>query len=130
MNKLIKDLKVFISTQKKLSKTLLDEYPECTDYSLLFNLPKNGKINTDDMHWNFKKHGAGVEFSSIDDGRLIDICEHIDQPDLFDEWRLTIYLESINRDVGNLKDELEDLCQLGQVLISKEYPKLLLLSGC
>lgn len=128
MSLLIADIKVFISTQRKLTKALLNEYPECTNYSLLFNLPKHGRIKVDDMYWNFKKHGAGVEFSSVDDGRLVDVCEHINQPNLFDEWRLSLYLESIHKEDYNLKGELAGLCQSLLVLPSKEYPRLLLLA--
>ena len=125
---LLADIKVFISTQKKLTKALLNEHPECTNYSLLFNLPKHGRIIVDDMYWNFKKHGSGVEFSCVDDGRFVDVCEHIEQPNLFDEWRLSFYLVSIHEGDYNLKSELAGLCQSGQVLPSKKYPRLLLLA--
>ncbi|MEC4091932.1 MULTISPECIES: DUF6896 domain-containing protein [Pseudoalteromonas] len=128
MSLLIADIKAFISTQRKLTRALLNEYPECTNYSLLINLPKYGRIKVDDMYWNFKKHGAGVEFSCVDDGRLVDVCEHIDQPDLFDEWRLSLYLESIHKEDCNLKGELAGLRQSGQVLSNNEYPRLLLLA--
>ena len=80
------------------------------------------------MTWSFKKHGAGVKFTNTDDGRLVDICECIDQPELFDKWRLSHYLESINNSNCNLADELTGLCMSGQVLISKDHPKLLFLA--
>lgn len=129
MSSLMTDIKVFISTQEKLIKVLLNEHPECTNYILLFNLPKYGKIKVDDSYWNFKKHGAGVEFSSVDDGVIVDVCEHIDQANLFDEWRLSLYLESIHKEAFKLKDELSDLCESGQVQRSKKYPQLLHLTN-
>jgi hypothetical protein len=128
MSTLIDDIKTFISTQVKLSNTLLNEFPECTNYLLLFNLPKNGEIEVNEIIWSYKKHGSGVKFIRADDGRLVDICERIDQPELFSEWRLSLYLESIHRKDYNLKGELAILCQSGQVLSSKEHPRLLSLA--
>lgn len=129
MCSLITNIRVFISTQKKLTKILLSEHPECTNYSLLFNLPKHGKIKVDNIYWNFKKHGAGVEFCSVENGAIVDVCEHIDQPNLFDEWRLSLYLESIHKEGFKLKDELSGLCESGQIQSSKKYPKLLHLTN-
>lgn len=124
MNSLMAEIKMFISTQEKLTKALLMKYPDCTNHSLLFNLPKRGEIEVDGRCWNFKKHGVGVEFSNVDDGTIVDVCERIDQPNLFDEWRLSLYLESTHKESSELKDDLSGLRESGQIQPSKEYPKL------
>lgn len=128
MNSLVAEIKVFLSIQEKLTKALLSKYPECTNYSMLFNLPKHGEIYVNDRCWSFRKHGAGVEFSSVDNGTIVDVCERINQPNLFDEWRLSLYFESIHKEGSELKGGLSELIESGLIQRSEEHPKLLRLT--
>lgn len=125
---LIVEIKTFISIQRRLTEALLDKYPECRNYLLLFNLPKCGEVILNGVHWNYKKHGSGVEFR-CSDGRVVDVCERLDEPDLFSEWRISLYLQSVDKDVENLQVDLLSLRQSGHLVSSRKFPGLLTLSG-
>ena len=104
------------------------DYPDCDDYFLLLGMPKSGSVEVDNQKWFFKKHGQGFEFRNVNDQRLVDITERIDQPNLFDEWRLHLYFESIDRSSCDLKSELKSAIELGQIIPSPEFPNLLSLN--
>lgn len=112
--RLIFFIKEFCVLQVRLSKELMKEFDQFSDWELLLGFPKNGRLKLIDGEWLFRKHGTGVEFTNKKNSKVVDICNNITQPNLFDSWRLETYLESIGEpEVDNLEEELATLNRAG-----------------
>ncbi|WP_271188250.1 DUF6896 domain-containing protein [Maricaulis virginensis] len=56
--------------------------------------PLRGLLEVAGERWAFRRHGAGVEFKRQGDEVAVDIHDRFDDPDVFDIWRLELFLES------------------------------------
>jgi uncharacterized protein DUF6896 len=81
-------------------------YPEAR--SALHKAPRTGCLSTTEGFWLFKKHGAGVSFVNAL-GVWVDPHVEFGSPDLFDAWRIHLYLESASGDDYPEPTELESL---------------------
>lgn len=108
----------FLELQKRLLESFKIAYPNVRDWALLFDAPKSGQLSVDHENWSFKKHGAGLRFTSSH-GVAVDVHRHPDEPDLFDAWRLLQYIESaaaewqVTPSESELSAELEKLSIAG-----------------
>jgi len=56
--------------------------------------PWRGEIMVGGGIWRFRRHGAGVDFIRTSDNTRVDIQDKFASPDLFDLWRMELFLES------------------------------------
>lgn len=56
--------------------------------------PKAGAFHMNDEVWGYSFHGAGVRFVRISDLLIVDMHDHVDNPDYVDEYRLELYRET------------------------------------
>lgn len=84
----------YVIMQDLLCNELRRRYPS-VDSPLLTVLPRCGSISIEDSIWEFCKHGAGVMFTSLCGGEVIDVHRY---PPIhskeFDAWRLIQFFES------------------------------------
>jgi len=55
---------------------------------------RSGKIVFNGVNWKWQKHGAGVAFTNLSNGVVVDAHKHIDKPNYIDAWRLAYYMET------------------------------------
>ncbi|MBO6798148.1 hypothetical protein [Maricaulis sp.] len=56
--------------------------------------PGTGEIMAGNERWRYRRHGLGVDFVRLSDGVDVDIHDEFARPELFDLWRLELFLES------------------------------------
>lgn len=86
-------LVTFASTQRGLLELVTQDQPS-GDLSHIQALPRSGSVQLMGAEWTFKKHGVGLEFRNTQTGEVIDAHDHIELPEAFDAWRITLYCES------------------------------------
>ncbi|WP_224243123.1 DUF6896 domain-containing protein [Hyalangium gracile] len=89
-------LRQFVSLQAELVKAWLRFHPEGLDPWASRRLPRHGEIFVRGESWSFHRHGVGVDFQGQDSRRMVDVHRGVGTPELFDSWRLMLYLESLN----------------------------------
>ena len=93
----IVDIQKFVYLQKSLFFAFAKKYPNVRFGTAVFIVPeKDGVVIADGDEWSFHKHGAGVAFTRLRDGVIVDNDREFDRPEFFNDWRLMSYLESIN----------------------------------
>lgn len=99
---LMSSLGTFAATQRRLLELVTQDQPS-GDLSLIQALPKSGSVQLMGAEWTFKKHGVGLEFRNTQTGEVVDAHDHIERPEAFDAWRITLYCES--RKLANLSHQ-------------------------
>ncbi|WP_323762334.1 DUF6896 domain-containing protein [Maricaulis sp.] len=61
---------------------------------VLTDAPPTGRIKVASGDWTFRRHGSGVCFTHEPSTRRVDVHDNFDKPELFDAWRLELFLES------------------------------------
>ena len=61
---------------------------------ILTAAPSTGNITVTSGEWTFRRHGLGVCFTHHPSNQCVDIHDKFDEPELFDAWRLELFLES------------------------------------
>jgi hypothetical protein len=93
VNKLLEE---YVSLQEKLCQTLQKKFGEVKD-KFLTSIPKSGELCVEGLKWNFQKHGSGVLFTNNKTNVKVDIHEMFVASNLFDQWRLRIYIGSLGK---------------------------------
>ncbi|MBU2707728.1 hypothetical protein KCM76_17175 [Zooshikella marina] len=93
MNKLVNQIKIFISLQRELWDKLTQEVDFDFDPFLL-NAPKQGSVTLNNK-WKYSKHGLGFRFTEEITGTVIDFHTVKAGADCFDEWGLETYFNSL-----------------------------------
>jgi hypothetical protein len=94
-------LRQFVSLQGELVKAWVRFHPEGLDPWASRRLPRHGEIFARGESWQFHRHGVGVDFQGQESRRMVDVHRGVGTPELFDTWRLMLYLESLN--VGSVR---------------------------
>jgi hypothetical protein len=106
------EVREFAANQIELVIEIKKNNPKVSDWKLLINLPKQGKILANGKVWGYKKHGAGIEFNDAD-GLVIDAHDHLDkQINIVDAHRISEYLRS-KYDYINNESNIYHLCKVG-----------------
>ncbi len=77
-------------TRAKLLAQLNQGYPEIVA-DPLFAEPHTGAVHVDNVKWNFRVHGRGVEFIASPPGLVLDVPLLAQQG--FTAWEITVHLE-------------------------------------
>lgn len=93
---LLNELHTYINLQKTLVSTFLESHPNVRDFEYLIDVPKSGLLEIDGECWSFSKHGTGLTFES-QNNVVINAHRHLNSPELFDSWRILLYLESMRK---------------------------------
>lgn len=91
--------------QTELVRSFLNTNDSCHDIQYLTDFPKKGEIILNGEIWHFRIHGVGVSFKNKKTGVIVDPNSYITYIDIFNTWRLSIYLESIGINISD--DEIE-----------------------
>ena len=89
-------LRQFVSLQAELVRAWLHFHPEALDPWATRRLPRHGELFARGESWHFHRHGVGVDFQGQESRRMVDVHRAVGTPELFDTWRLMLYLESLN----------------------------------
>lgn len=113
-------LRNLVLEQKRLLGSLTSRYPSILADRLLFSLPNSGEISVDGEKWEYRKHGLGICFKNVVSTKEIDVVRHIENPLIFDQWRLEIYLESCGckYSASEIEKKLQELEELGVIVRS------------
>ena len=84
--------------QALLAQALFSKFPNSLDGPHIFMFPRTGKVTVHNAVWSFKKHGAGFEFKNGETHEIVDIHKYITNYEIFDPWRVALYLESVGID--------------------------------
>ena len=106
MPKLLNEIRRFVELQNLLITEFCRCYPQVKDSRTLHHAPRTGCLSTMEGLWLFRKHGAGICFLNAQ-GVEIDSHRAFGSPDLFDAWRIRIYLESASENGYPELSELE-----------------------
>jgi hypothetical protein len=93
VNKLLEE---YVSLQAKLHQAFQNKFGEVKD-KFLTSIPKTGELSVEDLKWDFQKHGSGVIFTNKKTNVKIDVHEMFVASNLFDQWRLRIYIGSLGK---------------------------------
>ena len=120
---LMKLIYQFVSLQNSLMFVFHENYRDSQDHKFLLDFPRSGVLELDGVEWSFHKHGAGLLFENQKSGAIVDIHKHIQQPKIFDLWRLERFLESVgHKDVcDKLELYLEEVIRQGKIVESVEH---------
>lgn len=119
-------IRSFLRLQKVLLEAFKSAYPNLHDWHLLLDFPRSGHIAVHSENWSFRRHGTGLIFTNSN-GTVVDVPKYLENPDLFDSWRLLQYLESMLPEhqpisESELSTEIERLVRSGLLLRgSHEY---------
>jgi hypothetical protein len=119
MNDILAAAQEFAATQSSLLISLDQVYPFLA-FSDLDRLPKEGVIAILGKEWAFRRHGAGIKFTSSD-GVVVDAHRAVTVVNGIDAWRLARYLSSIEKiDVSHrdLEKMFSDLSKAGDLCLS------------
>lgn len=89
-------LRDFLSLQESLLRAL-EATQEPLVPSMNSLIPRAGAIVTTTGEWTFQRHGSGVSFKRRADGCTIDVHTRVQEPTVFDAWRLRTYFGSLGR---------------------------------
>lgn len=94
---LIDEIKKFVRYQNVLCGAFFLEYPGLKDFRCHLDFPRKGYLKVNNEDWSFRRHGLGILFERYNKvpNIKIDVTNFIDNPNIFDTWRLSIYLNSI-----------------------------------
>lgn len=84
----------FCKTQAQLIAAFTNRYPGISFAQEVLNLPLEGRVDVNGATWSFQRHGAGLRFTSVADGRVVDMHQSLPKSNVIDAWRLLQYLES------------------------------------
>jgi hypothetical protein len=119
------EIKKFVGYQKVLWNEFFLHNPELKDFIRLLDFPRNGYLEIDNEVWRFHKHGSGISFEreGNDPKLIVDMARFVNQPEIFNGWRLSIYLNSINYyiDDSDLDNKLKKM-ELDKVI--KKVPNI------
>jgi len=77
---------------------------------------KSKTIRIDGENWTIGFHGVGACFTRESDKVVVDFDKHLNKPNCFSPWRLSLYLESIGIDEDHNKlKSLLDISSLNKV---------------
>ena len=87
-------IRSYVETQQRLCDALFKKYGQIEDI-ILSNIPRSGVILDNNSTWQFRKHGAGVEFINTETKETIDAHKYIRECHMcIDSWRLHTYFNS------------------------------------
>jgi len=111
----------FVLLQKRLLAEILSKYPECKSDRFLIALPKKGQILMGSEYWQFRRHGAGIEFTSVH-SEVVDVHVGVTEPDFFDAYRLSLYAASIKKphSLEEFEKRLEKIGKLGKIVAVRD----------
>jgi len=89
-------LRRFVVLQSELVKAWLLSHPDALDPWAARRLPRHGEIFVRGERWFFHRQGVGVDFQGEESRRVVDVHRALGTPEVFDTWRLMLYLESLN----------------------------------
>lgn len=117
MSSLLTEINRFVELQTMLLTEFCRRYPQAADCQWLIEAPGTGCLSTREGLWLFRKHGAGVSFVNAE-GVWIDPHRAVESPELFDAWRLQLYLESASEQEypDRLDAELAELVNMGKLV--------------
>lgn len=101
------NLKDHINDLVGLQQKLLKQFKYVIDPTLIDskgdlvrtrNIVESNTLEVCGEHWEMGFHGVGVCFTRKVDGVVVDFDKHVDKPNSFSPWRLSLYLESIGHD--------------------------------
>jgi hypothetical protein len=110
---MIEQIRSFSELQRALVCKIKTQHNIGPDDRFLIGLIPSGSLSHGGHTWQFVKHGAGVQFTRAEDGTVIDAHQHFHSPEVVDEWRMSLFLESIGVPTGDLTGEINDLLQQG-----------------
>jgi hypothetical protein len=90
-------LRRYVQTQTALLSALQDHGSNQPLSVRLFNMPAHGVLICHSQEWQFTRHGSGVLFRELCSGRKVDVPIEVDNPEVFDLWRLGTYFGSLGR---------------------------------
>ena len=105
----------FSELQTLLVAELRRAFPGFKDLEFLTDAPKTGCLDTARGLWLFRKHGAGFSFVNAQ-GVWVDVHRDFGSPELFDAWRIELYLASVGEDEYDPESELAKLVEGGKLL--------------
>ena len=113
-----------ISKQKNLTRSLHSQSSAIIDeITLRYHVPCFIKVGR--QTWATKVHGIGILFKNTSTGEIIDMHVGVlENPDVFDAWRLFQYSESIkgkNHGYNVWCKVLEDLATEGMIIPDAKY---------
>jgi hypothetical protein len=86
----------FVTMQARLVSAIRTHFGLVNPLSQeLERIPRSGAISLDSAVWRFTRHGAGLSFKEQSTRRVIDVHNRVDEPHLFDHWRLATYFGSL-----------------------------------
>jgi hypothetical protein len=89
-------LRRYVVLQAELVKAWLLGHPGALDPWASRRLPRHGELFVRGERWFFHRQGVGVDFQGEESRRVVDVHRGVGTPDIFDTWRLMLYLESLN----------------------------------
>jgi hypothetical protein len=119
MNDILAAAQEFAETQSSLLVSLDQVYPFLA-FSDLDRVPKEGVLAILGKEWTFRRHGAGIKFTSSD-GVIVDAHRAVTVVNGIDAWRLARYLSSIKKfDVSHrdLEKTFSELSKTGDLHLS------------
>ncbi len=108
---LIIAIRDFLHMQSALLAAFHHNFPNCKDMKLLLDFPRSGEVGCRGEIWSFHRHGVGLLFENQSSNCVIDVHRAIECTEIFDAWRLEIYLESIGKRLSR-EDLVQNLNQL------------------
>ncbi|MFQ0996207.1 DUF6896 domain-containing protein [Gilliamella sp. CG25] len=95
---MIKHIKKLLQLQNTIMACFRLTYPKIKDFDLLLDFPSKGNLEILGQEWVFIKHGKGIKFIRKNPlpEIIVNIHNYITNPNVFDEWRLIQFLESMN----------------------------------
>lgn len=86
----------YVRLQQKLLAAWSDHLGVVPGKSLL-SAPRSGELDVGDSRWRWHRHGGGVCFTQAASGVVVDVEEHLDEPEMFTVWRLAGHFGSMKR---------------------------------
>lgn len=124
IDSMIMHIRALVTLQSKIFNAFQTAFPEVQDWKFLMSCPKAGQLIIDGEQWSFKKHGAGLVFTSKK-GVRVDMHRSVSDPAVFDAWRLLQYIESLNPQKSQLNEaelglKLNELAGVGHLYQAEE----------
>jgi hypothetical protein len=81
--------------QTSLLTSFRSLFPNLRDWKWMLDSPRSGELETVGEKWAFQKHGVGLRFVSAS-GVVVDMHREVGRPNVFDQWRLCQFVESLH----------------------------------
>jgi len=104
MRELILYIEEYILIQCALLQAFKSKFTNLEDWKWLLDFPRSGEVSIEGESWTFKKHGAGLMFSSSD-GIVVDAHDMLENEEVIDAWRLEQFIESKSKADSNITYE-------------------------